>query len=72
MATSSVEEGDDDTPLIQAALNFVKEELKKNDASHDFFHILRVWKLARTIAQEEVCAREKNVCTVPVNDVFRR
>jgi hypothetical protein len=40
--------------LIQRTADFVKEKLQANDASHDWRHIERVWKLARTIAREEV------------------
>eukprot|EP01116_Phalansterium_solitarium_P011823 TRINITY_DN27628_c0_g1_i1.p2 TRINITY_DN27628_c0_g1~~TRINITY_DN27628_c0_g1_i1.p2 ORF type:complete len:224 (-),score=91.72 TRINITY_DN27628_c0_g1_i1:265-936(-) len=39
--------------LVQKAIGFVKHELAGNDASHDWFHIERVWKLAKRIAAEE-------------------
>lgn len=43
------------SPLVQQTADFVREQLQSNDASHDWRHIERVWTLARTLAQEEVC-----------------
>eukprot|EP01100_Stratorugosa_tubuloviscum_P004500 TRINITY_DN2132_c0_g1_i1.p1 TRINITY_DN2132_c0_g1~~TRINITY_DN2132_c0_g1_i1.p1 ORF type:complete len:226 (-),score=104.76 TRINITY_DN2132_c0_g1_i1:57-734(-) len=42
-----------DTEIILKAINFVKQEVSKYDASHDWAHIERVRKLAHTIAQQE-------------------
>lgn len=42
------------SPLVQQTADFVRDQLKSNDASHDWRHIERVWTLARTLAQEEV------------------
>jgi len=39
--------------IITKTIEFVKAELQGNDASHDWHHIERVWKIARTIAQSE-------------------
>mmetsp|Transcript_1582 Transcript_1582/g.2093 ORF Transcript_1582/g.2093 Transcript_1582/m.2093 type:complete len:221 (+) Transcript_1582:44-706(+) len=39
--------------IIQNTIEFVKKELAGNDASHDWFHIERVWKLSKTLAREE-------------------
>ncbi len=39
--------------LISKSIEFVKESLKHNDASHDWFHVERVWKNALKIAQGE-------------------
>jgi len=39
--------------IIKAAELFVKEELKGNDGSHDWFHIDRVRTLALSLAEEE-------------------
>lgn len=39
--------------IIQNTIEFVKKELEGNDGSHDFWHIERVWKLAKEIAQQE-------------------
>uniref|UniRef100_K3X429 HD/PDEase domain-containing protein n=1 Tax=Globisporangium ultimum (strain ATCC 200006 / CBS 805.95 / DAOM BR144) TaxID=431595 RepID=K3X429_GLOUD len=41
------------SPLVQQTADFVREQLKSNDASHDWRHIERVWTLARTLAKEE-------------------
>ncbi|GAB9467485.1 Hd repeat domain-containing protein [Globisporangium polare] len=41
------------SPLVQQTADFVRDQLKSNDASHDWRHIERVWTLARTLAQEE-------------------
>jgi uncharacterized protein len=38
-----------DQKIIEKTIDFVKSNLEKNDASHDFSHIERVWKLAKTI-----------------------
>lgn len=38
---------------IQLTINFVKEELKNAEAGHDWWHIERVWKSAKEIAQQE-------------------
>lgn len=39
--------------IIQNTINFVKEKLKNAEAGHDWFHIERVWKLSRKIAENE-------------------
>eukprot|EP00026_Physarum_polycephalum_P015756 Phypoly_transcript_16516.p1 GENE.Phypoly_transcript_16516~~Phypoly_transcript_16516.p1 ORF type:complete len:222 (+),score=41.14 Phypoly_transcript_16516:193-858(+) len=39
--------------IIEVTVDFVKKELEGNDASHDYWHIERVWKLAREIAKQE-------------------
>jgi len=39
--------------LIQNTVDFVKEKLKGAEAGHDWFHIERVWKLSKKIAQDE-------------------
>ncbi|DAZ95180.1 TPA: hypothetical protein N0F65_012434 [Lagenidium giganteum] len=41
------------TPLVDQTAEFVREQLKSNDASHDWSHIERVWTIARRLAQEE-------------------
>ena len=40
---------------IQNTVQFVKEKLKGAEAGHDWFHIERVWKLSKKIAQTENC-----------------
>ena len=39
--------------LIETTINFVKKELQNAESGHDWFHIERVWKTAKTIAIEE-------------------
>jgi uncharacterized protein len=39
--------------LILQTEQFVKEELKDAEGGHDWWHIYRVWKLARHIAEKE-------------------
>lgn len=38
---------------ITLAINFVKEKLEGAEAGHDWFHIERVWKLSKKIAEKE-------------------
>jgi len=44
--------------LIEKTVEFVKEKLKGAEAGHDWFHIERVWKLAKKIAETEECNHE--------------
>lgn len=39
--------------LISSTIYFVKEQIKDYDSGHDWFHIERVWKMAKRIAEEE-------------------
>ena len=39
--------------LIANTIVYVKEELENAEGGHDWFHIERVWKLAKTIAEKE-------------------
>ncbi|MGO4709863.1 HD domain-containing protein [Chryseobacterium sp. 2TAF14] len=41
--------------IIENTIQFVKEKLEGAEAGHDWFHIERVWKLSRKIAQTEDC-----------------
>ena len=41
------------TELINNTIQFVKNELKNAEGGHDWFHIERVWKNAKLIAQSE-------------------
>ena len=43
------------TVLIDCTVNFVKEKLHGAEAGHDWFHIERVWKLSKKIAETENC-----------------
>ncbi len=44
--------------LIENTVEFVKEKLEGAEAGHDWFHIERVWKLSKKIAETESCNRE--------------
>ena len=44
-----------DSTLIINTINFVKQELKGAEGGHDWFHIERVWKNAKLIAQDDQC-----------------
>ena len=46
------------TETIQKTIAFVKEKLEGAEAGHDWFHIERVWKLSRKIAETEGGNRE--------------
>lgn len=39
--------------LIDSTIEFVKEKLEGAEAGHDWFHIERVWKLSKKIAEKE-------------------
>ncbi len=41
--------------IINNLLEFVKTEMENNDAGHDYWHIYRVWNLAKTIWENENC-----------------
>jgi len=41
--------------IINKVIDFVKSELTKNDTGHDWWHIYRVWNLAKTIWKNEKC-----------------
>lgn len=44
--------------LINNTVEFVKEKLEGAEAGHDWFHIERVWKLSKKIAETEECNQE--------------
>lgn len=44
--------------IIESTVAFVKEKLEGAEAGHDWFHIERVWKLSKKIAQNEACNLE--------------
>jgi len=41
--------------LIAETVNFVKHKLSNAEAGHDWFHIDRVWRLSKKIAESEDC-----------------
>lgn len=44
--------------LISKTIEFVKKKLEGAEAGHDWFHIERVWKLSKKIAETEKCNTE--------------
>lgn len=44
--------------LIEKTVEFVKEKLEGAEAGHDWFHIERVWKLSKKIAETEKCNQD--------------
>ncbi len=44
--------------LIENTVQFVKEKLQGAEAGHDWFHIERVWKLSKKIADTEAANQE--------------
>ncbi|AZA80435.1 phosphohydrolase [Chryseobacterium lactis] len=54
---------------IDNTVEFVKEKLKGAEAGHDWFHIERVWKLARKIAQTEDCNQEVVELSALLHDI---
>ncbi|MHA6697123.1 HD domain-containing protein [Chryseobacterium sp. A301] len=43
---------------IEKTIDFVKKQLEGAEAGHDWFHIERVWKNAKLIAEDTSCERE--------------
>ena len=43
---------------ISLTIDFVKKTLEGAEAGHDWFHIERVWRLAKLIAKTENCNQE--------------
>ncbi|PCI94602.1 MAG: phosphohydrolase [Flavobacteriales bacterium] len=41
------------SPIIENTIKFVQEQLKDAEGGHDWFHIERVWRNAKLIAQSE-------------------
>lgn len=41
--------------IIDKTIDFVKEKLQGAEAGHDWYHIERVWKLSKKIAEKESC-----------------
>lgn len=39
--------------IIEKTMEYVKENMEYGDVGHDWFHIERVWKMAKMIAKEE-------------------
>ena len=48
---------------LEETVEYVKEEMSSNDSSHDFHHIERVRRLAKTIAIEEGLTQTNRLVT---------
>ena len=57
------------TVLIDCTVDFVKEKLHGAEAGHDWFHIERVWKLSKKIAETENCNQEVVELSVLLHDI---
>ncbi len=55
--------------LIGNTIEFVKEKLEGAEAGHDWFHIERVWKLSRKIAEKEDCNIEVVELSALLHDI---
>ncbi|MCQ9635883.1 HD domain-containing protein [Chryseobacterium sp. WG23] len=54
---------------IDKTVEFVKEKLIGAEAGHDWFHIERVWKLSRKIAETETCDQEVVELSALLHDI---
>ncbi|PKF74283.1 HD domain-containing protein [Chryseobacterium sp. PMSZPI] len=54
---------------INNTVEFVKEKLEGAEAGHDWFHIERVWKLARKIAETEDCDQDVVELSALLHDI---
>lgn len=55
--------------LIQNTVEFVKVKLEGAEAGHDWFHIERVWKLSKKIAETENCNLEVVELSALLHDI---
>ena len=54
---------------IDNTVEFVKKKLEGAEAGHDWFHIERVWKLAKKIAETESCNQEVVELSALLHDI---
>ncbi|AZA77699.1 HD domain-containing protein [Chryseobacterium sp. G0186] len=54
---------------IDNTVAFVKEKLEGAEAGHDWFHIERVWKLSKKIAETEDCDQEVVELSALLHDI---
>ena len=54
---------------IESTIQFVKQKLEGAEAGHDWFHIERVWKLSKKIAQTENCNLEVVELSALLHDI---
>ena len=55
--------------IIDNTVEFVKQKLEGAEAGHDWFHIERVWKLSKKIAQTEDCNLEVVELSALLHDI---
>lgn len=55
--------------VIENTIEFVKQKLEGAEAGHDWFHIERVWKLSKKIAQTENCNQEVVELSALLHDI---
>ncbi len=54
---------------IENTVEFVKEKLEGAEAGHDWYHIERVWKLSKKIAETEDCNQEVVELSALLHDI---
>ncbi|KPE49872.1 HD domain-containing protein [Chryseobacterium indologenes] len=55
--------------VIENTVAFVKEKLKGAEAGHDWYHIERVWKLSKKIADTETCNHDVVELSALLHDI---
>ncbi len=55
--------------IIRHTVQFVKDKLEGAEAGHDWFHIERVWKLSKKIAETESCNFEVIELSALLHDI---
>lgn len=55
--------------IINNTVEFVKQKLEGAEAGHDWFHIERVWKLSKKIAQDEDCNQDVVELSALLHDI---
>lgn len=55
--------------VIENTVAFVKEKLKGAEAGHDWYHIERVWKLSKKIAETETCNHDVVELSALLHDI---
>lgn len=55
--------------IIDNTVEFVKQKLEGAEAGHDWFHIERVWKLSKKIAQDENCNQDVVELSALLHDI---
>ncbi|SHK65386.1 HD domain-containing protein [Chryseobacterium polytrichastri] len=55
--------------IIDNTVEFVKQKLEGAEAGHDWFHIERVWKLSKKIAEDEECNHDVVELSALLHDI---